>query len=280
MRTLSTFRAMCWQTAILEQSHRLDHHLNHFFENIMSQDLDNTIMKIGSIMSPIVFKEDSEICPLTNIRVLIFFGTINKEYKVMENMQEHFYVRKILLDEMTAGRKMLSLNRMVEILILGFGNRAKECGVCHKSINPVTILFTLVPETTIIAGKRPFALGVAYCFLQVLEALFLCGSYSCAMRGVQGISRKLQIHSSDPASFAGFCDYCNDRCDKLHRCTGCLTKEYCGTECRDKDWQTAHKQLCGKGDLERKKKDRSRVRKEKMINSVDGYYNDFKDFFY
>ena len=52
------------------------------------------------------------------------------------------------------------------------------------------------------------------------------------------------------------CDYCvmpGSSGNKGHRCSRCLTKVYCGRECRDLDWRV-HKFECSEGEEERKKK--------------------------
>jgi len=63
--------------------------------------------------------------------------------------------------------------------------------------------------------------------------------------------------------------------DSLHRCTGCLTKLYCGEVCRDEDWGKVHSQVCKRGE-KRKKKGGKQQRKEdvkryieKVVNQVD-----------
>ena len=51
------------------------------------------------------------------------------------------------------------------------------------------------------------------------------------------------------------CDYCDHfyRGVSGHRCSKCLTKVYCGEECKDKDW-VVHKLVCREGEEGRKKK--------------------------
>ena len=60
------------------------------------------------------------------------------------------------------------------------------------------------------------------------------------------------------------CDYCN-QCylgGKVHRCSRCLTKVYCGKDCRDKAWPV-HKLACRKGEEKRKVKACKEERKQK-----------------
>jgi hypothetical protein len=50
------------------------------------------------------------------------------------------------------------------------------------------------------------------------------------------------------------CDYCclpSKGC--IHRCTGCLTKLYCGEQCRDEDWEMVHRKVCKKGEVSKVK---------------------------
>ena len=58
------------------------------------------------------------------------------------------------------------------------------------------------------------------------------------------------------------CDTCHLPSSKIHRCTRCLTKQYCGVECRDIDWSQVHKDVCRKEEVERKKKFGKEDRKE------------------
>jgi len=65
------------------------------------------------------------------------------------------------------------------------------------------------------------------------------------------------------------CDYCFKYGFDLHRCSGCLTKFYCGTECIDKDWKI-HKEFCLKN--ERKTKDNSGNRMSKFANKLSHFH--------
>ena len=54
------------------------------------------------------------------------------------------------------------------------------------------------------------------------------------------------------------CDYCFCRCEKVHRCSRCLTKQYCSKECKGKDWKEAHEKVCKPGeDPDKVKEDRT-----------------------
>ena len=50
------------------------------------------------------------------------------------------------------------------------------------------------------------------------------------------------------------CDFCGQYYEGVrgHRCSRCLTKVYCGVNCRDLDWKV-HKLVCREGEEERKK---------------------------
>ena len=49
------------------------------------------------------------------------------------------------------------------------------------------------------------------------------------------------------------CDNCGLPVEKMHRCTRCLTKLYCGVQCRDQDWEKVHRQVCRKGETRKVK---------------------------
>ena len=63
-----------------------------------------------------------------------------------------------------------------------------------------------------------------------------------------------------------------NRCDscalpdkgKGHRCSRCLTKKYCGDQCRMEDWEKVHKLVCREGEVARMKK-HGRRRKTKDV---------------
>ena len=61
-----------------------------------------------------------------------------------------------------------------------------------------------------------------------------------------------------------WCDFGFKSSSKLHRCSKCLTKLYCGKACIDEDWPI-HKLVCVK-DL-RKRKDGESARDESIIES-------------
>jgi len=79
------------------------------------------------------------------------------------------------------------------------------------------------------------------------------------------------------------CDYCSlpsKGC--IHRCTGCLTKLYCGEQCRDEDWEEVHSKVCKKGEgrkvkggKQERKEDVSK-RFEELVERVEGMDDDEK----
>jgi len=73
---------------------------------------------------------------------------------------------------------------------------------------------------------------------------------------------------------AELCDYCGgfSKDVRAHRCAGCKSKLYCGTECYKMD--TVHHTLCEKGD-NRKRKNGNDVRKEKGRDRHDQFEREF-----
>jgi len=67
------------------------------------------------------------------------------------------------------------------------------------------------------------------------------------------------------------CDYCSfpsKGC--IHRCTGCLTKLYCGEQCRDEDWEMVHSKVCKQGEV-RKVKGGKQEREEDVSKRFDEF---------
>lgn len=62
-------------------------------------------------------------------------------------------------------------------------------------------------------------------------------------------------------------------------CSKCLTKLYCGDQCRDEDWEKVHRKVCKKGE-DRKVKGGYQERKKKGENTFDLFekvMNEYRD---
>ena len=60
------------------------------------------------------------------------------------------------------------------------------------------------------------------------------------------------------------------------RCSRCLTKVYCGEECRDLDW-VEHKQVCREGEVQRKRKGGQLDRKMQGRDDAEKFFGGLKE---
>ena len=68
------------------------------------------------------------------------------------------------------------------------------------------------------------------------------------------------------------CDNCFKFAAKVHRCSKCLTKLYCGEDCRDEDW-SIHQLVCVKD--KRKKKDNGSVRFRNTVENDEERFSKY-----
>jgi len=140
------------------------------------------------------------------------------------------------------------------------GNLRQACYGCLKE---VTVMDVIVPDLIFIRNLCPVLV-----FGNVRAVL--CEGPMCA----EEIKEELNAHDSDLRDLytRGFfeciallCDHCGlpgSRGNMGHRCSRCLTKVYCGEECRNQDW-VVHKMVCREGEEERKIKGEQLVRRRK-----------------
>ena len=57
---------------------------------------------------------------------------------------------------------------------------------------------------------------------------------------------------------------------KGHRCSTCLTKLYCGEECRNQDW-VVHQLVCREGEVGRKIRGGQQERKQDGNENVESF---------
>ena len=102
--------------------------------------------------------------------------------------------------------------------------------------------------------------------------LGLCGEQKCRNKYDNIIERDLKLFMIYTKKahilqfeFRGFCAQCS--AVRGHRCSRCLTKLYCGEQCRDKDW-AVHKLVCREGEEKRKIKG---GREERKLDGKENY---------
>jgi len=153
------------------------------------------------------------------------------------------------------------LDSMADGMLVPYTVLVKQvCGgsiyqVCRGCARDVTV-------TTIMTSTSP-KIGPGYYLFS--SNAFVCGDPLCDIQvGNNGTSLFYTIMQISSGCRGSICDTCHlpSTTGKVHRCTRCLTKQYCGVQCRDKDWVKVHKDLCRKNEVKRKVKGGKDHRKE------------------
>ena len=122
--------------------------------------------------------------------------------------------------------------------ICSFGIFKRECVGCAEDINPNHALWLV----NLFSKVEKLNIGHSVVICAPLPVLvFFCGRIGCLndffkLIRPNDILKKLS-HSR--------CDHCFNFTNKGHRCSGCLTKFYCGNDCKNEDW-FYHKEACFK----------------------------------
>ena len=201
-----------------------------------------------------------------NLKILHYFVSYQPDCNKNElsHLKKNEPILKIIMDEISSGHKILSKDRILEIIISQSGESSKKCnGKCRKEIIPQKV--AAEDEYLENANNK-----IPCCILGAGTIHFVCGNVQCFADSLSNNFRKL-TDFTNPNLYNGRCDYCWLACKKLHRCSKCKTKQYCGQECLEKDWELIHKELCQKGDIERKKKggtDKRHEERRQRYNSI------------
>ena len=114
-----------------------------------------------------------------------------------------------------------------------------KCYHCFKSISTLSHAFWLDK----IEASLNRILSTAYVIVAapLNSLIFVCGDIDCVKNVYKRISFYVENLSCSPSR----CDTCFRHTHKMHRCSKCLTKWYCGQACLNRDW-AIHKDLCFK----------------------------------
>jgi len=162
-----------------------------------------------------------------------------------------------VLDMMRGG--LVPYLTLVEVLC--GGELRQTCYGCSKEVTVLEVIHDFL------CWKCVPVRGPVLLFGNI--SIILCGKFTCAQSGVKLIEESMDlvflVYRRLAAEFGSDrCDYCAlfYRGVRGHRCSRCLTKVYCGEQCRDLDWGV-HKLVCREGEEERKKKVGKQMRKQK-----------------
>jgi len=173
-----------------------------------------------------------------------------------------------ILDALHVG--LVPFITLVEVLC---GGKLKQA--CYGCMKEVTVLEAIIPK--ILVTEINYEVLV---FGNV--RVVLCDGPMCEEIkediGVQDSElKKLYIRKGCFEGRAFMCDYCGlpgTSGNMGRRCSRCLTKVYCGEECRDLDW-VVHKLVCREGEVERKMKGSQQDRKIKSRNDAEEFLGGF-----
>jgi len=169
--------------------------------------------------------------------------------------------------EMMSGN-LVPYTKLVQVLC--GGQLDQICYGCCKDITVVDVVIIELRDC-----KVPFA---TFGPVQV----FLCGDVTCSLRiqwrrMYSSVLTKCYQINTRVVSFR--CDNCGLTRSMVHRCSRCLTKVYCGVECRDEDWRKVHNVVCRKGEVPRKIKGGEQSRKEEIDKSIEMFSEMFSQVF-
>ena len=176
--------------------------------------------------------------------------------EIREKRRNFRKIQKAILEVMSSEWKLLTMERIVEIFLSAYGEKANKCNNCLEDINVTKLVFQDYGDYTVNEnGNEPI------CFPDEIGAVFLCGKQKCVSDNIKRRGKNFFEVLEDPAFHAKRCHMCFKINANLKRCGKCKSKVYCGIECLHKDWELVHKDICGKGDVERKQKEGKTERK-------------------
>jgi len=152
------------------------------------------------------------------------------------------------------------------------GSLLQACSVCN-------IKMTVVAVCGEVKGR--FLHTPALALWPYMPPLFHCGATTCD----EELTAKRKAFDRWSAGLAATyeklrpnkCDNCFKMTDEVHRCSICLTKNYCSKDCQAKDWSKKHQKLCQKGAEEWKVKGGTEARVEAGLKQMeDGFQRNLK----
>ena len=153
-----------------------------------------------------------------------------------------------------------------EVMAVMCGGVNHKCCVCEEVVTVARVWVTNDPAPVPVLLLVPGAMHVVMCTKPG------CWEQLGRIRDVEVFQLyKLYLEVQVAHSMEN-CDYCgqNYRGRVGHRCSRCLTKLYCGEECRVQDWGV-HRLNCKEGKEDRKKKGGKGVRKQEGAAMVDAW---------
>jgi len=253
-------------------------------------ELDELIGNICKLLIAAKFEEQNEFRPWDTLKLLAsFLGfyssdlmRISAEILGLPELSEDLVKIRVSSDQYsglwqrildTLNGRLVPYIALVEVLC--GGQLKQKCYECLEE--------TIVSDVFMIGGGSSTldldcVQGPVLMFGRVTAAL--CDDQECLEQGMD----KLFQHDIDLYDLyakkgvaAISCDYCGvpGAWNRGHRCSRCLTKVYCGEECRDKDW-VVHRLVCKEGEEKRKRKGGQQDRKRQGKDRVRNHFHELE----
>ena len=270
--TLKMVRVRCWNGHLLAiPGPRLYRALSSIL-----LEFDQSINEIDQLLKAAKFKDPNLFRPWDTLMILAGFL---KMYHIEPNrhVSEHIGLPYMtedvqrmrvtssqyqemwqqILDTLSGG--LVKYSSLVEVLC--GGEQTQVCYGCSRKVNVSEVIRTeQLTGTEVVEDEKPFLM------FGLVRASF-CGKAVCSNRRKEILVTYVKFGMLYARMFCesilytcGYCAMPGGGGSKGHRCSKCLTKVYCGDECRNKDWGV-HKLVCKEGEVKRKRKGGQQERK-------------------
>jgi len=282
-KDLAEARCRCWSVYLIaEPGPRLDDALTFLFSSTTTAHMLTAIGATASELRAAKFVEQDEIRLWETFRMLavlldrMLFDIVRKgaeDLGLPDKMEDHSRIRMTsakfndLLEKIVDKLQEKMVPFLTLVTVLCGGELSQSCYGCSEELT--------IGGVDYCDSWTEFMDGPVMMFGNT-TCLSVCGKL-CAQ---QCRARILEIEKDIGATYLKiYAKYRKDRCDycamyyqgvRGKRCSRCLTKVYCGEDCRDQDWGV-HKLVCREGEVERKKKAGQQERKQEgrdMINQM------------
>jgi len=158
-------------------------------------------------------------------------------------------------------------------ILLVEGNSLETCFVCKMVVTPTMLVMSRTEEYVSNAAPRVVACAPYYRILGLQGVISCCGKQVCNGSICEIMKRHQRELSTARFVYDGwwmvvfYCDYCGGR-SRVHRCSNCKSRWYCGAECQLEDWRLVHKDVCVKLKKGKKQRFNSDERKEAALKKA------------
>jgi len=281
-KELAEAREMCWKLfLIFKPGPRVDEASTYILNIICMVNIYKLTEVTDSELKAAKFVEQDEFKPWDTFLMLTVFldrsyldnGKRNAEYLGLpDKMEDHARIRITSAKFNYLWEKIVDKlqDRMVPFLtlveVLCGGELSQSCYGCSEELTVGGVSYGINMQCV---DGPVLVFGLATC-------LSVCGKLCLQQCRARILETEKDVEGTYLKIYAKYwkdrCDYCAMHYQGVRgkRCSRCLTKVYCGEDCRDQDWEV-HKLVCREGEVERKKKTGQQERKQEgrdMINHL------------